>query len=1309
MAEADAPVDSGSQGTWGISQPVRRFLSRTVLALRRELEDDYRKQLRAVGVREDGIQPLAAGRTLALEEQRVRDMAQAVINRELESGATDREAFNIFVRDSAFTFFNRLVAFRCLDERRVLVVDGLPETVIKVDPASNSSTLYWRVRNQLGANAAPRDVWREVLTRASAAISERVRVLFDQDSEYAALFPLQATVLSIVTALNTPEIPADTYALDEVLGWIYQYYNADEKDAAYAALSKGEKLERPDQLIAATCLYTERYMVDYLLQNTLGLLWMEMHPDSKLFEHWPYFVRPTDETPLIKREARRLRDITLMDPACGGCHFLLRAFDLLVEMYREEGVEPESEIPHLILERNLHGIDIDLRAIQIGAFGLYLKACSLAGPDFQPRQLNLVAADAVLAGDEPAPEYMDRFKDDPQAQELIKTIWQGLKNVREIGSLLHPEKAIDELIARRKAADKGGFFDRGESAWEAWKRELLHGLKEEFERQAKSEDLGQRLFGADAAKGVGLVEAFAGSHDAVVANPPYMGSANMSERLKAFVSQQYPAGKPDLYAAFMLRSLELVKAAGYVGMVTQQSWMFSQSFRALRSRQSADGHPCGLLNETVISSIAHLGTGAFAEIAGVLVNTALVTLQQRSPGVSADVTVYDLRLTSGDRQKAIALAQCARGIGSMDTVFVRLQSSFRDTPNGAVLYSLPESMGIALQSKVTAGDYLSSVNGSRTGDNARYLRFFWEVDPTDVGNRWRVYAKGGSPSRWIGNEEVLVDWSDEAVSHYRDSAIGRCTEERYWEQEGLSFSKISRGNLTVRHVASGISDYGGPVLRADDPETLLCLVSVLNTRYAAFCMFAFNPSNNTEIGDIYQLPVGGLIETESALLAQGARACIEAKLRLLSSQLTSFRFCVGQARGRTLLQDADARLSDDLWVGLVLALWQGTIEAAVVHGLGLAWDEFLRVGAGTPAAWYPRVQGFTDVPETRAGMSSIPLPNMENFGGWGADSTVALLETQKRLRMILVDSLPMADDAGTSDPTDGSESPGSSAPKAELPIPSESLVERVSQVLKAHPVSIYGLMQELRHIDGELNSGLLKPRLEQGISARILTLLGYVWPGESKGDWPQALSLRTDDGVLPLTRCGNSPAALDRLRALLETEFGIMAETADDEFQATVGCGIEAWLSRNFFRNHIQHFNRRPVAWHLVSPERTFEAFVLQHKLSGATLQRLRAQYAGGLITQLRSEQDQARTRGASSDVSALQAKIEDVEEFRLRIEKIERGDDLKYRIRCPWKGEENIGRPGPYAPDVNDGVKVNIRPFQEAGLLAVKDVIKKW
>jgi len=239
--------------------------------------------------------------------------------------------------------------------------------------------------------------------------------------------------------------------------------------------------------------------------------------------------------------------------------------------------------------------------------------------------------------------------------------------------------------------------------------------------------------------------------------------------------------------------------------------------------------------------------------------------------------------------------------------------------------------------------------------------------------------------------------------------------------------------------------------------------------------------------------------------------------------------------------------------------------------------------------------------------------------------------------------------------------------------------------------------------------------MEDWASVSLLRMLGYRWPEQEAYEREHGPivdpALVDEDGIVPLVRCSpGQPTAYERLGQRLELDFGLDGrETSEREFRQYVGRDLNTWLQRDFFKRHVQQFKQRPIAWHLVSPERTFEAFVLYHCLSRETLQKLRTQYAGALIERLRAEQAQARGRGDAAKANEIGVKIEDVEEFRQRLERIERGDELKYRIRCRWKGEEATGRLGPYAPDLDDGVKVNIRPFQEAGLLAMKEVIKKW
>jgi hypothetical protein len=948
-------------GTWVISQPVRRALARAVLDLRTALEEDFGKQLRALGIREDGEQR-PAGRTLTPAEQHVRSVASAVICREVAGGATKEQAFKAYVRDSAFTFLNRMVGLRCLEERGLLLVDGQPETAVKVDPARNASSLYWRVRNELGPGTPPREVWRETLRRAGAAISEQVRVLFDPESEYAALLPLQPTLQRVVDALNAPEIPSETYVQDELLGWVYQYYNASEKDAAYARLAQGKKLERPEELVAATCLYTERYMVDYLLQNTLGALWLEMHPDSTLPERWPYFVRPAEGAPQPQGAPRPLREITVMDTGCGSGHFLVRAFDLLVEMYREEGREPEREIPQLIIERNLHGIDIDLRAVQIAALALYLKGCALAGPGFRPRRLNLVAADALLPGDEPPAEYLASLRGDREAVAVVKGIWQGLKHVREFGSLLHPERAVDEAIRRQREEDRRRYpmLQRNDAHWEQWKRELLRGLQEEFERQARSEDLGQRLFGEEAAKGVSLVEALGRKYDVVVMNPPYAGSKNLSPRLKAFVEREYKEGKRDLYAAFIQRCRDFARRDGYVGMVTQQSWLFLHSYATLRK---------DVLERTTVATLAHLGPRAFEEIGGEVVNIALFTLRNAAPDAQHHLVAFRLigPKSPAEKDRLLKLAVSSRAEKAISRT---RQSDFSAIPNSPLVYWLRRRFFELLINEQRLSQVADVRQGLATADNERFVRYFWEVDRIEGADeprtgRWFWFAKGGRYQKWAGFENLVVDWErdgERIKQHIVDqypylngnwSWVAKNTS--YYFSPGLTYTQIASGSLGVRLLETSIfSHASNSIFPKDLPSE--ALAALLNSRPATYIARAIAQKIGFEAGHVAQIPItrGSLDAFERV-----GQICTALKLAIVGQDLLERRF-MRVASEMGFADSLTDRIGRDRPDTVLLLALEGVAErtACDFYGLNSADIQSVLEETGSPAGWYPLLSGY---------------------------------------------------------------------------------------------------------------------------------------------------------------------------------------------------------------------------------------------------------------------------------------------------------------------------------------------------------------
>jgi len=1316
--------------TWSIPSSLRsKTIAPFILKMRAALEDDFRRQLAALGIRDDGVHPPA--RPPSAADERARAMALAVIERDVEGGAAHSEALGAYVQECAFTLLNRAFALRCLDERGLLVVDGQTETVFKIDPARNASSLYWRVRNQLGASTAPRDVWREAYRRACSAISQRVRVLFDPEAEHAVLFPLQDTMQRLADGLNAPEVPESAYSEDEILGWVYQYYNQAEKDAVYERLGRGEKIERPEELAAASCLYTERYMVDYLLQNTLGAAWVERHAASDLPHRWPYYVRPPGPasppvgdgvvvvaSPLAREgegggerladtvpvEARRVRDITLLDPCVGSGHFLVRAFDLLVDMYREEGVEEADEIPQLILERNLYGIDIDPRAAHIAALALYLKGCGIAGPDFRPRRLNLVAADVTLPATGPAPAYMRRFSGDPETTEMVDGVWRGLQNAAELGSLLHPERAIDEVVQRKRQRERGGLWEHDDLSWERWATDLLEGLRQEFERQAESEDLGQRLFGVEAAKGVTLVEALGRRYDVVVTNPPYAGSGNLNAQMKQFLERGYKEGKRDLYAAFIQRCRDFARRDGRVGMVTQQSWLFLRSFAALRKT---------ILEGTTVATLAHLGPAAFEEISGEVVNVALFTLRAASPPPEHRLTAFRLIGPKSPTEKEALLRRAISGTAAA-VVSTPRQADFLAIPETPFVYWLRPRFFELLGARPKVSEFGAAVRGLNTNDDSRFLRFFWETTSNDQ-EKWVPYCKGGGYARWQGLDHYVAKWEN---SGQEIKSTGRAIipSQHLYFRWGFTYTDVARGSLGCREISDRhiMGDKGPGVF---PPRNGLHEIGFLNSHLATFLLRSISPSLQFRTGYVNLLPLlAARLEAAGPLVED----CLMLKRNLLSPHVLERAFTAlpGEAASSgalTTLSRIEAGRADEQ--AAALHSLEGMINGLVCAAYELGREDWQSVldETGTPAGHHALIGGYDAAPLERRVLPSFDSDHYTSLQRlWPSASDEALLRA--RLRMLYQGGPGASLDVGAPEPesVDNDDGDEQFVLGARIPIPAETFLEELSQKLEIHPISVYWLLEEMREQEGLVCPPEIKRQMEDYASVTILRLLGYRWPEQDAYETEHGPimdpTLIDPDGIIPLVRCGDEPTAEQRVRTRLERDFGEEgAAKSLAEFRQWVGRDVGDWLKREFFRRHVQQFKQRPITWHFVSREKTFEAFVLYHRLSRATLQKLRAQYAGGLIKRLREDQERARQEKNESRVRDLELQIEDVEEFRQRIEAIERGDELKYRIRCRWKGEEETGRPGPYAPDIDDGVKVNIRPFQEAELLAVKKVINKW
>ena len=462
--------------------------------------------------------------------------------------------------------------------------------------------------------------------------AERKLALFDPHAPAMALKPSVAALRRCVALLSGLEplrgvgaASDEVFQAHDALGWAYQYWNTEEKDRVFEKVrtQKGAKIAGAD-IIPATQLYTEPYMVKFLVQNSLGALWMGMHPKSKLYEKWEYYVRDADRAAVAPKP---VREISFLDPATGSGHFHLEAFDLYYDMYLEEGeITDPAEICAAILEHNLYGIDIDERAIQIAEAALWMKAAERAF-DFPGAAMNLVATNIRLPkGKDHLQAFLAKHPEDRELRPALEAIFEGLEHADELGSLLQIEEPVERELRylQAKAEEpvdepeqlallpemeqpKQGRLPLGLESYDEWKARTLARLRAHFAAEAEAADPRQAFFGRSASKGVKLFDLLDQRYDVVAANPPYMHKRNMGETLKRTCQAMYGDSGTDLYVSFIDRSLGLRSDGGVIAFCAQQSFMFLPTYSELRNKMSSGCRPL---------IVAHLGPRSFGEVSG---------------------------------------------------------------------------------------------------------------------------------------------------------------------------------------------------------------------------------------------------------------------------------------------------------------------------------------------------------------------------------------------------------------------------------------------------------------------------------------------------------------------------------------------------------------------------------------------------------------------------------------------------------------------------------------------------------------------
>ncbi|MCY8055652.1 BREX-1 system adenine-specific DNA-methyltransferase PglX [Bacillus inaquosorum] len=760
-----------------------------------------------------------------------------------------QKGYKQLVEEVAYTWFNRIIAIRYMEVHDYLPekVNVLSSSVGRVDPdilfeyeTMDLPVKQEEIRELLHAGDTE-SAYRKLFIAQCNALNSILPFLFEQIQDYTELllpdFLLDAE--SVIKVLVQNDELMNSFDEIEVIGWLYQYYIAEEKDRVFAQKSKYKKEEIP----FATQLFTPKWIVQYMVQNSLGRYWTEAHrEDEDLISNWEYFIKHEEEdfyeniAPYVNKELR-VEDIKLLDPAMGSGHILVYAFEVFHQIYEKCGY-PEREIPRLIIENNLYGLDIDDRAYQLAAFAVVMKASSysrrfLRSVEREGIQLNLASiqetnhiSDSVIA-------YIAQ-EEKGERYNQVKAFFDQYENAKTYGSLINiTERNLTFIEERLEHIQNNPVEDLFFAEQHDFAKEVIPNLIQQ-------------------------TKIMRNEFDVVVMNPPYMGSGNMSKELSDFLKKYYPNSKADLFAAFM-DATQYKSNQGFCTSITQQSWMFILSYEKLREK---------LLNETTIDSLLHLGRGMFGADFGT------VAFVLRNYKVQEILGIYKNFIDKKGEVDSISKKEKKFFERHRDVIVP--QDNFFKIPGRILAYWASEKMVNHFKNELIS-DEIVTREGMATANNDLFLRNWFEVSMSNIcftaeNNivakeskcKWFPYNKGGAYRKWYGNNDLVVNWENDGylIRNNKDEKTGRIRSHNYNGEyafrEGITWTSLSSSKLSVRYSPVGyLFDSKGAkaFTKFNNTEILFFVLGLLNSKVAEEYLSFLSPTIDFKVGDLLLIPL----------------------------------------------------------------------------------------------------------------------------------------------------------------------------------------------------------------------------------------------------------------------------------------------------------------------------------------------------------------------------------------------------------------------------------------------------------------------
>ncbi len=1113
-----------------------------------------------------------------------------------------------------YTWFNRLVALRFMDVNGYqpigmsVVSPATPDHVspqilteahsgnIPGELKVNKTQLFDILDGRQPSNNPDNEVYRMLLVAACNHLSHLFPFLFERIEDYTELLlPDDLTSpFSIVTDIVNGMAEEDCREV-EIIGWLYQFYISEKKDEVFASKSAVKKEDIP----AATQLFTPRWIVEYMVQNTVGKLWLQNRPGSRIREHMPYYIESVSGNSEDYLKLESIEELKLLDQACGSGHILVYGFELLHKIYEEEGYSP-SEIPQLIIEKNLYGLEIDERAAQLAGFALMMKARSYHRRFFRKEiKPNIICfSDITLGADEISEIFKDLHISLPKSLEEDLHLFRQATN---LGSLIQPQTQL----------------------------ETLEAIHDKLTGALESSDLFIRSNIQELQRAISQLIPLSNKYHCVVDNPPYMGGGNMNKELSTFVKKNYPDSKADLMACFIEAGLASLQPKGLLGMINQHSWMFLSSYEKLRDK---------LIKSIQFNTLLHLGPRTFPEIGGEVVQNASFTFLNAKPTYKGSyIRLVDYENSELKRNKtleAIQNAQCG-------WFYTANQKDFEKIPGSPIGYWVSDSFINIFDKNEQLNKKLDIKQGLATGNNLRFLRVWNEIELSKIGlkfesikhahisgKKWFPYNKGGGFRKWYGYQEYLISF--DLVNYDTLLSVGNHLPSRnYYFKESITWGLISSKSFSPRYSPKGfVFDVGGSSGFSD--VNLYYKLSLLCSKISAEALRIFNPTLNFQVGDIKQIPY---VENNVDIINNISSNCIKISKTDWDSRETSWDFQQNEL-----------------------------IRCKSNCGQNCADIDLLSEEDRN------EISEIEKIPTN----SNLLKDCYEAYKSKWTKMFFQLHRNEEELNRQFIEIYGLQDELTPDVPLEEI-----TILQEETSIENGELVFHADEVFAQFVSYAVGCMFGRYSLDKE---GLI-------LANQGETLQDYL---EKVGRVEKELTFVPDrDNIIPvLDDEWFRDDIVERFHTFLKASFGEQNFRKNLDFvEECLGKDIRKYFTRDFYKDHIRRYKKRPIYWMFSSPKGYFNVLVYLHRYTPDTINRILNSYLKEFIEKLKMYRTQQEHIEVEGSVTEQNKARKEIDRINVMLE-----DCMQYETEILYPlATERI------APDLDDGVLVNYNKLGSA------------